>query len=402
MAPAPMCSPAQRAAAERDYPSVPQSCMVTGGTGFVGLRVVEMLVERGAKKVLSFDKVPPPENAWRHPAIEYCIGDLRDAEAVASACKGVDCVWHIGACVGPFHPKRLYHEVNVQGTLNVIAGCRRHGVRKLVMSSSPSTRFDGRDVDGLREDQMPSIQEQIRKDAFLQEYAKTKALGELELTSACDSSLLTVAVAPHQVYGPRDNLFLPNMLETARTGKLRVFGNGRNRICFSHVDNYAHGLILAERALYEGSPALGQFYVVTDAATHRYKEGYCLFWDELDLATTSLGLGSLKAKMHLPLLLMWTLAYAAALVGWVLRRPMKLNPFSVRMLTMHRWFDTSRAERDLRYQPIIGYEEGWNDTIEWFRSNWLPQQKKEGSSYGAIASQTQRKIDIQDSVVNAP
>eukprot|EP00964_Phaeocystis_antarctica_P128062 scaffold91791_cov60-Phaeocystis_antarctica.AAC.2 len=79
---------------------------------------------------------------------------------------------------------------------------------------------------------------------------------------------MTVAVAPHQVYGPRDNLFLPNMLETAGTGRLRIFGEGKNRICFTHNDNYCHGLILAERTLYEGSPALGKFYIITDAHTH--------------------------------------------------------------------------------------------------------------------------------------
>jgi len=39
---------------------------------------------------------------------------------------------------------------------------------------------------------------------------------------------------------------------------LRIFGNGFNRICFSHVDNYAHGLILGAPALYKGSPALGE------------------------------------------------------------------------------------------------------------------------------------------------
>ena len=41
-------------------------------------------------------------------------------------------------------------------------------------------------------------------------------------------------------------------------GKLRVFGNGENKISFCHVDNYCHGLILGAKALYPGSPALGQ------------------------------------------------------------------------------------------------------------------------------------------------
>ena len=113
-------------------------------------------------------------------------------------------------------------------------------------------------------------------------------MGEIFCMEACQApELLTVAVAPHQVYGPRDNLFLPNLLETAGTGRLRIFGNGRNRsapacglnpgtgkcmtraqqtavhtsgrrggaVCFTHNDNYCHGLILAERALCVPAPA---------------------------------------------------------------------------------------------------------------------------------------------------
>ncbi len=53
-----------------------------------------------------------------------------------------------------------------------------------------------------------------------QVYAETKAIGEMEMRAACSPSLMTVAVAPHQVYGPRDNLFLPNVLEAAGTGEL--------------------------------------------------------------------------------------------------------------------------------------------------------------------------------------
>ena len=84
------------------------------------------------------------------------------------------------------------------------------------------------------------------------------------------------------MYGPKDGLFLPNILEAAGTGRLRVFGDGNNRICFSHVDNYCHGLILGEEALYPGSPALGKFYIVTDGDTHPHSEGYAVFWEELD------------------------------------------------------------------------------------------------------------------------
>ena len=73
---------------------------------------------------------------------------------------------------------------------------------------------------------------------------------------------------------------------------------------------------------------------------------------------------------------------------------MKLNRFNVIVLTMHRWFDIKAAEEDLKFKPIIGFREGWDETIVWFRENWLPEQQK-GGVFG-IAKQSQDKIDIQD------
>ena len=62
---------------------------------------------------------------------------------------------------------------------------------------------------------------------------------------------------------------------------------------------------------------------------------------------------------------------------------------------MHRWFDIAAAEADLDFTPIIDFREGWNDTIVWFRQNWLPNFHKTGSLIG-LSSKTQEKIDIQE------
>lgn len=390
---APSSSPLQRQAAlEGKYPPVPEVCIVTGGTGFVGNRLVEMLVERGAKKVISFDVVPPPSDAWKHPNIEWRVGDITDKAAVDDllSTPNVGCVWHNAAAVGPFHPKPLYHKVNYLGTINIIESAKKHGINKLVFSSSPSTRFTGDDVDGLTEDQMPKLP----LKSYMQPYAETKAMAELEISKACTNDFMTVAVAPHQVYGPRDNLFLPNLLEASMNGKLRVFGEGYNRICFTHVDNYCHGLIISEKALYPDSPALGKFYIVTDGKTHPNGEQYLLFWKELDKAITAMGFTSLWSKAHLPKGLLMFVATICEFIGMLLGVTMKLNKFNVIVLTMHRWFDIAAAEKDLGFQPIIRYAEGWEETIEWFKQHWLPKQKR-GGVFG-IASATQDKIDIQD------
>jgi len=280
--------------------------------------------------------------------------------------------------------------VNYEGTINIIESAKKHGISKIVFSSSPSTRFTGEDVDGLTEDEMPKLP----LNKYMQTYAETKAMGELEISKACSNDFMTVSVAPHQVYGPKDNLFLPNLLEAAKSGKLRVFGKGYNRICFTHVDNYCHGLIIAEKALYPDSPALGKFYIVTDGKTHPTSQ-YLIFWKILDEAVKGMGFTSLWDKAHLPKPLLMFVATICEFIGNLFGVTMKLNRFNVTVLTMHRWFDIKAAEKDLNFQPIIGFREGWDETIVWFKDNWLPKQADSKSLFG-IAKQSQDKIDIQD------
>ena len=350
----------------------------------MGQRLVEMLVERGSKRVVSFDIAPAPKDARRCPEIEYIQGDLTNPEHVLKACKGVDCVYHIAALVGPYFPKDAYYKVNYEGTLNVLNACKQLNIKKIVMSSSPSTRFPYPDpnVAGLTEEELFQMNGGDFAPVFLQPYAETKALGEALVRKACGSKqddLLTIAVAPHQVYGPRDALFLPSLLSTAATGRLRVFGNGENLISFCHVDNYCHGLILGEEALYPNSPALGKFYIITDGPEQK-------FWKVLDQAVVAMGFVSLFSKMKLPTWFMMALAYIVVFVGdaysfvsgtpkHVVNKSLKLNPFAVKMLVIHRYFDISAAKRDLKYEPLIRFEDGWKQTIEWFQANWLPTVK---------------------------
>jgi nucleoside-diphosphate-sugar epimerase len=175
------------------------NCMVTGGSGLVGRRLVEMLVQRGATEVVSFDindPNPDPELEFLTPMekqkVKYFKGDLTKPEDVIKATEGADCVWHIAALVGPWYPEIAYMKVNYEGTLNVINACKKNKVPKLIGSSSPSTRFDGNDISGKREDQL-----EIRPaGTFLEPYAETKAMGEVALREASCDELLTVAVGP--------------------------------------------------------------------------------------------------------------------------------------------------------------------------------------------------------------
>jgi nucleoside-diphosphate-sugar epimerase len=140
---------------------------------------------------------------------------------------------------------------------------------------------------------------------------------------------------------------------------------GTNKCSFCHVDNYCHGLILGERALVPGGKALGRFYIVTDGAPQD-------FWRSLDVALVAVGCRSVFAKARLPKWFILPIAYLAVLLGALLRRRFKLNPFAARMLMIHRWFDIEAARTDLGYDPIVPFEQGWADTVEWFRTVWAP------------------------------
>ena len=382
-----------------------QSYCVTGGSGFVGQRLVEMLIERGAKRVVSFDISPKPKDALERPEITYIQGDITKFTDVSNACKGCDCVFHIAALVGPYHPKEAYIKVNYEGTENVLKACNENNIKRIVMSSSPSTRFPYPDpnIRGYSEAQLREINKGDYAPVFLQPYAQTKAMGEKLILNACgskESDLLTIAVAPHQVYGPRDGLFLPSLLVTAGSGKLRVFGDGENKISFCHVDNYCHGLILGAQALYPGSPALGKFYVVTDDIPQN-------FWRVLDQAVIAMGFVSLFSKFKLPEWFMMVLAHITVFIGKIIsfftgmpehkvNYMLKLNPFAIKMLVIDRYFDISAAKKDLKYQPLITFDKGWQETIVWFQKNWLPKyladnNKSSSAANGAATGKKKRE-----------
>jgi len=335
--------------------------LVTGAQGMVGQRLVKMLIRRGAREVVCLDVLPRPavwpssdlaDLAKTHKCkLTYSQVDITDAAATAAAFAGVEVVFHVAALVGPFFPHHLYEKVNYQGTLNVIAACRAHSVPVLVDCTSPSTRFDGFDIEGKCESDLAY--------SSVHEYARTKALGEKAVLGANSSSLATVAVAPHQVYGPEDRLFLPAMLETAQKGRLRVFGQGGNVVSFTHVDNICHALWLAAQALLSQgwqSPAAGEFIVATDGDIR-------VFWDVIDSAVVECGMPSLHSKAYLPTPLLWALAYLSAAVTAVTGKQLKLNPFTLNMLLIHRYFSTSKAQQLLGYSPVVSFKDGWAETV---------------------------------------
>merc|ERR1711871_363546 len=105
-----------------------------------------------------------------------------------------------------------------------------------------------------------------------------------------------------------------------------------------------------------------------------------------------MGFADIFAKIKLPDWLLLPVAYVCNVIGWVLGKKLKINPFNVRVLTMHRWFAIDDAVSDLGFSPIIGFREGWKDTADYFKRTWLPkfnEGRGSGGLMGHIATQSQ-------------
>src|SRR5688572_21117546 len=169
--------------------------LVTGGGGFLGGAIVRRLLERG-DRVRSFSRNEYP--ALRALGVDCYRGDLADRQAVAGVVAGCAVVFHVAAKAGVGGRYRDYYRANVVGTQNVIAACRREGVKRLVYTSSPSVVFNGQDMEGVDET-VPY------PEHYEAHYPKTKAMAEQIVRRANGTELATVALRPHLIWGPRDN-----------------------------------------------------------------------------------------------------------------------------------------------------------------------------------------------------
>lgn len=319
--------------------------LVTGGTGFLGRRLVERLLAEG-RSVSVLSRHPAADLAAR--GVRFVVAPVADAAAVARACDGVGTVFHVAAKVGVWGRYREYFETNVLGTRAVIAGCRRHGVSRLIYTSTPSVVFNGGDLDGVDESAPLTT-------ACPSAYPLTKAIAETEALAANEPGLRTIALRPHLIWGRGDPHLIPRIVARARAGRLRCIGDGRNRVDLVHVENAVDAHLQAEAALFAtNSSAAGRPYFITNGEP-------VLLWDWLGQLLRRLGEPPIERRVSLAAA---RLAGGACELAWrvlPLRGEPPLTRFVAAELAHHHWFNIAAARRDLAYIPRISMAAGLDD-----------------------------------------
>jgi len=318
------------------------STLVTGAAGFLGRYVVEQLVARG-ERVRAM--VRRPDTELSALGVELVLADLTDRDRVLAACAGCHTIHHVAGLAGVWGPWRDFYDVNVRGTAHILEGCRQHGVRKLIYTSSPSVTFDGTDQCGVDESAAYPTK-------WLAHYPHTKALAEQAVLSAHDErQTMTCALRPHLIWGPRDRHLIPRLIARAKAGQLRRVGDGKNVIDMVYVENAAAAHLAAADHLQPGSPLGGRPYFISQGEPVN-----C--WDWIDQILLRAGLPKLARSIS---------AKRAYQIGAVLetvhrllglRREPRMTRFVALQLSTSHYFDISAARRDFGYAPAVSMSDG--------------------------------------------
>jgi UDP-glucose 4-epimerase len=216
--------------------------LVTGGAGFIGLRVCEDLLHRKHEvRVLDIEGVHPSFFSDRNflKEVEKIRGSILDANCVSNVVKGCDYVIHLAAMLGVRRTEMKKLEclnINIQGTINILEACVKEKIKKIVFSSSSEV---------YGEPSVIPITEDTPKKAY-SVYAITKLAGEEYVKAYSERYGLDYSIVRlFNVYGPGQvaEFVIPRFIKAAMEGRAPfIYGSGEQIRCFCYVDDAVDGI----------------------------------------------------------------------------------------------------------------------------------------------------------------
>jgi nucleoside-diphosphate-sugar epimerase len=282
---------------------------------------------------------------------EVLQGDIRDPELVRRAVDGREVVYHLAAVFRRAGvPDSYYREVHVDATRRLIEAATAAGVRRFVHCSTVGVHGDVAG-DGPADEDAPTAPGDI--------YQRTKLEGEdAAWETAARTGLPLTVVRPGPIYGPADRRLLKLIGGVAR-GRFFLLGSGRPHFQMVYVDDLVEGFRLAA----ERPGAVGRTYIVTGEEAPTLRE---LVQEIARIARAPV------PRLRLPV---WPFWLAGALCEAVCV-PFGVEPpiyrRRVKFFTNNRWFDISRARRELGFSPRVPLREGLRRTLDSYRSmGWV-------------------------------
>lgn len=323
--------------------------LVTGASGFIGGRFARFALEQGLSVRVNGRRAEGVEHLVRRGA-EFIQGDLSDPELVQRLCHDVEAVVHCAGAVGVWGRRQDFQQGNVQVTENVVEGCLKQQVRRLVHLSSPSIYFDGRSHLDIEEEQVPK--------RFNNHYAATKYLAEQKVFGAEEFGLEVIALRPRLVTGAGDNSIFPRLLNMQRKKRLSIVGNGLNKVDFTSIQNLNEAML---SSLLAAGSALGKAYNISNGTP-------VPLWDAVNYVMRQMGLPQVTRYRS------YGLAYSAAAVNegvcmlWPGRPEPTLSRLGMQVMSKDFTLDISRAQHYLDYQPRVSLWTALDEFCAWWKA----------------------------------
>lgn len=318
--------------------------LVTGGTGFTGSHLVRRLLQDGHEVVVLDNQPGLFAEELESLGAQVVIGSITDQELLDRLTEGCDYVQHLAAAFRKINvPKKVYWDVNVEGTRKVLEAARKHGVKRVVYCSTQGVHGH---VDNPPGDEDSPIEPEDY-------YQYTKWEGERVCHEYMAEGMEISIVRPTAIYGPGDPGRFLLLFKMSKDGRFLMFGNGKTTYHPVYIDNLVDLFLLAA----EHPAAVGRTYLGAD-------EHYYTLNDLVKAVGRAMGI---DVKIwHLPFRPLWLAAVVVEAVCWPLRISPPLFRRRVDWFRQVRAFKIDRAREELGYEAKVGIDDGLSETYKWY------------------------------------
>lgn len=320
--------------------------LVTGGGGYLGRNLVKSLLSDG-HQILIIARKSYPE--LQELGVQVVSSDLSiwNSELLKHFI-GLSGVFHVAAKVEMSGNYSEFYQTNVIGTEHVIEYCRKAGVRNFVHTSSPSVVSCSGNLINVDESQP-------YPKKYLAYYPATKAIAERIVMRANREQFRAIILRPHLIFGPGDTSFIPTILKKARSGKIRVIGDGSNLVDVTYIDDCVQAHKKAMQALENNQHRGGKTYFISQGEPIN-------FWDWINKVLVLNG--QVKIEKKISKKLAYILATIAEGYSFLTNKEPLLTRFLVDELATDHYFNITAAKRDLGYCPSVSIDQALSLTFK--------------------------------------
>jgi len=341
--------------------------LVTGGTGLLGSHIAQQIVKAGGR-VRALVRSGSDTRFLESLGAELVEGDITDAAALMRACEGVTRVYHAAARVGDWGPWREFVEITIEATRKLLEAATACGVRRFLHISSISA-YGHVNEPGLVLDETAPLGRCLNKWSY---YSRAKVAAEEHVWSAHNRGDLEVTVVrPSWLYGPRDRATIGRLCESIRKGKIRLMGDGNNRLNLVHAGNVAEAVVKASVM----PEAVGEAFNCSNDGAITQRQYF-------NMVAEALGEGPVTRKI--PYRLAYNVGLLLEVIGHTFR--LKRNPlitrYSVWLMGRKTFFECQKARRMLDWQPTVTYEQGIPEAVAYY----LEHQDRRSSAPSRLAT----------------